>query len=188
MGSAPSPHGLPRIEGLGDSTAVFFRSRRDVGFLAVWLVAWTVGGIAAIEALVHAPLAGRLFLSFWLCGWIAGEAVVGGIVAWRLFGGETADRQLGRARRASRGGSGLGRRFSSRPPSSLSSWCLRCRGTTIANAERDHAAAMTRHALNGASGKPRSLGAYRSSPPDDLRPNDQPLGGVLCSPENPPPT
>jgi hypothetical protein len=91
MTVAPSPHGLPRIEELGDSTSVSFRPRRswgDVGFLIVWLTLWTFGGIAAMHALVHAPLGGRLFLAFWLCGWLVGETAVGAIVAWKLFGRE----------------------------------------------------------------------------------------------------
>jgi hypothetical protein len=57
-------------------------------FLAVWLTIWTVGGLAAIGALLTVHWSERLFLLLWLCGWGFGEWFAAGAIAWQLFGRE----------------------------------------------------------------------------------------------------
>ena len=49
------------------------------GFLLFWLSFWTLFGVTAIFQFVTGR--GSPFLAFWLCGWAAGEAVVG----WKLW-------------------------------------------------------------------------------------------------------
>jgi hypothetical protein len=80
-----------RIQDLGDRLIVRFRPRRSWGqlvFLAIWLTGWTVGGIAAIDALPTVGWGERLFLLLWLCGWAFGESFVTCAIAWQLFGRE----------------------------------------------------------------------------------------------------
>jgi hypothetical protein len=60
-----------RIQDLGDRLVVRFRPRRSWGelvFLAVWLIFWTVGGLAAIVALPTMDWGERAFVLLWLCG------------------------------------------------------------------------------------------------------------------------
>jgi hypothetical protein len=75
----------------GDRLVVTLRPFREPGaipFMILFLPLWTLGGIAAIVALVGAAWGGRPFLLFWLCGWAVAE---GGLViglAWLLWGRE----------------------------------------------------------------------------------------------------
>jgi hypothetical protein len=92
MAFAPPPEPGSRIQELGDRLIVRFRPRRDwaaVVFLMFWLSLWTLGGFAAMNAAVtEADLAGRIFLSVWLCGWAGGMIAVATIIAWLVIGRE----------------------------------------------------------------------------------------------------
>jgi hypothetical protein len=60
MDVAPPPTGS-RIQELGDRLIVSFRPRRQWGglvFLTVWLVGWTIGGIAAFTQLAVGSCSG----------------------------------------------------------------------------------------------------------------------------------
>jgi hypothetical protein len=56
-------------------------------FLTVWLSGWTIGGVAAVYALLT-HVNPDPFLIFWLCGWIVGETSVILIWLWQAFGRE----------------------------------------------------------------------------------------------------
>jgi hypothetical protein len=58
-----------------------------LAFLPFWLTGWTIGGIAAISALITGKSEGP-FLIIWLCGWIVGETLVILIWSWTAFGQE----------------------------------------------------------------------------------------------------
>jgi hypothetical protein len=78
-----------RIQHLGDRLIVRFRPVRswgDVAFLVFWVALWTVGGIAAVGALLTEGWGARPFLLLWLCGWAAGEVGVVVVIAWQLRG------------------------------------------------------------------------------------------------------
>ena len=55
-------------------------------FLPVWLALWTVGGIAAISAVMTQF---QIFLVIWLCGWAAGWVFAAGTLLWMIAGSET---------------------------------------------------------------------------------------------------
>lgn len=55
-------------------------------FLTVWLCGWTVGGMAAIGALLTKDF--QPFLAFWLCGWAIGETLVAATLCWLWTGAE----------------------------------------------------------------------------------------------------
>jgi hypothetical protein len=59
-------------------------------FLAVWLGAWTIGGIMAGQRLLSGDMqaGARGFLLFWLCAWALGWAWAAGTLVWQLFGSE----------------------------------------------------------------------------------------------------
>lgn len=67
------------------------RSGCVLGFLSVWFVGWTFGGISAIRALagldslLH-PIS--LFMLAWLAGWVLGEVAVGYFIVFMAFGSE----------------------------------------------------------------------------------------------------
>jgi len=65
-----------------------------VFFLPIWLTGWTVGGIAAIHALVRGPDRNP-FLVVWLCGWFAGEILVTLNWLWNVFGREVVSVRAG---------------------------------------------------------------------------------------------
>jgi hypothetical protein len=54
-------------------------------FLPVWLIGWTIGGIAAIVELLRT---GEPFLALWLVGWAVGWLGAAGVVAWMGWGAE----------------------------------------------------------------------------------------------------
>ena len=90
MDVAPPPTGS-RIQELGDRLIVSFRPRRQWGglvFLTIWLVGWTIGGIAAITQLAVGSWGVRLFMLLWLCGWVFGEGAVVLAIGWELRGRE----------------------------------------------------------------------------------------------------
>jgi hypothetical protein len=60
-------------------------------FLAIWLVMWTLGGGAAVYALVTQF---QVFLLLWLCGWAAGWIAAAGTLLW-MFTGSEAIRVVG---------------------------------------------------------------------------------------------
>jgi hypothetical protein len=53
----------------------------------IWLTGWTIGGIAAIRALINGTH-DWFFYVFWLAGWIVGEVWVSFLVLWTAFGKE----------------------------------------------------------------------------------------------------
>ncbi len=58
-----------------------------IGFLGVWFVGWTFGGIAAFASLARGGLSlVTLFLLVWLVGWLAGETIVGVLLAYLVAG------------------------------------------------------------------------------------------------------
>lgn len=75
-------------------------------FLPFWLAMWTIGGAAAIHAVMTQF---QVFLLFWLCGWAAGWIFAAGTLLWMFAGSETirvdgrdleiAHRALGMSRR-----------------------------------------------------------------------------------------
>jgi hypothetical protein len=65
------------------------KARRNwlaLGFLLVWLTAWTFGGVAAAG---QALLGFNLFLTVWLVFWAFGWILVATSIAWQLAGAET---------------------------------------------------------------------------------------------------
>jgi hypothetical protein len=61
-----------------------------IGFLAVWFTGWTFGGLSAIGGLLRGGFGlATLFLLAWLVGWLAGETIVGGLLAYLLAGEHT---------------------------------------------------------------------------------------------------
>ena len=90
MNVAPSPP-ASRIQELHDRLIVCFRPRRSWGglvFLMFWLALWTLGGIAALTALLRAGWGDGAFLFVWLCGWAFGECAASAAIAWQLLGRE----------------------------------------------------------------------------------------------------
>jgi hypothetical protein len=53
----------------------------------IWLTGWTIGGIAAIKALINGTH-DWFFYIFWLGGWVFGEIWVSFLVLWTAFGEE----------------------------------------------------------------------------------------------------
>ncbi len=59
-----------------------------IGFLTVWFLGWTFGGMSALGGLVRGGLGvATVFLLVWLAGWLVGETIVGFLLAY-LVGGE----------------------------------------------------------------------------------------------------
>jgi len=54
-------------------------------FLTVWLCGWVAGGVSAIHDLSRHF---EPFLVFWLCGWTVGLLFVGGTILWQMSGHE----------------------------------------------------------------------------------------------------
>lgn len=81
----------PRFEveqGLGGER-IRIRARRNIFallFLPIWLVLWTIGGIAAI---VEVARTGDPFLVLWLCGWALAWVAAALILAWMAAGSES---------------------------------------------------------------------------------------------------
>lgn len=72
------------------SITVTIRAKKNwflLVFLPLWLTGWTIGGIAAIGALLTGT-SQDLFLIVWLCGWIVGETLATIIWLWTAFGQE----------------------------------------------------------------------------------------------------
>lgn len=87
-GMAVPPPGS-RVQDLGDRLLVRLGPRRfwlAVAFLLVWLPLWTLGGVHAATSLPDADLGGRVFLAFWLCGWVLGELGAAFAILWMVFG------------------------------------------------------------------------------------------------------
>lgn len=66
--------------------------------MLLWLSGWTVGGVFAIRQVfveLFGPgsegLPAALFLMVWLCFWAIGEALVLGMLAWRVVGREVIE-------------------------------------------------------------------------------------------------
>lgn len=58
-----------------------------IGFLSVWFVGWTFGGISALSGMLRSGLGVMtLFLLVWLAGWLVGETLVGAILAYLVAG------------------------------------------------------------------------------------------------------
>lgn len=58
-------------------------------FLPVWLVGWTLGGVAAFRAVSgETPIGARMFLIAWLTMWTFGEVFVFYTWVWNAFGKE----------------------------------------------------------------------------------------------------
>lgn len=74
-----------------DQLGVRIGPRRNITlwvFLTIWLSFWTFGGFAAITA-VATGHQDRVFISFWLIGWLVGEVLATTIWFWNGFGVET---------------------------------------------------------------------------------------------------
>ena len=56
-------------------------------FLPIWLTGWTIGGIAALTALLSGSNR-EPFLMVWLVGWLVGETMAVIIFFWTTFGEE----------------------------------------------------------------------------------------------------
>lgn len=76
-------------------------------FLPFWLVLWTLGGGAAIYALLTQF---QVFLLFWLCGWAAGWIAAAGTLLWMFAGSETV-RVIGSDIEVTHQAMGLSRRW-----------------------------------------------------------------------------
>lgn len=59
-------------------------------FLLLWVSFWTFGGVEAIQTFWQSVGKGspEWFLAFWLVGWVAGESLVLGTLAYMLVGRE----------------------------------------------------------------------------------------------------
>ncbi len=55
-------------------------------FLPFWLVMWTIGGVAAVYALITQF---QVFILFWLGAWAAGWIAAAGTLVWMFTGVET---------------------------------------------------------------------------------------------------
>jgi hypothetical protein len=78
---------------LESGLGVIIPSRKNyftLAFLMVWLAGWTIGGIAAITALLMPATEGlpQAFMLFWLCGWAIGWIFATTTILWQLFGKE----------------------------------------------------------------------------------------------------
>jgi len=83
------------VETVGGHEQIAIAAQRNIFimlFLLVWLGGWTVGGVAAIGALLSTSF--QPFLVFWLGGWALGEALVAATLCW-LFSGVEVLRVLG---------------------------------------------------------------------------------------------
>jgi hypothetical protein len=82
-----------RIEPLDDGVRIRLVPPKPVvliGFLGVWFVGWTFGGLSALSGLVRSGFGiVTLFLLVWLAGWLVGETLVGGLLAYLLAGEHT---------------------------------------------------------------------------------------------------
>jgi hypothetical protein len=80
----------PRFEieqGLGGER-IRVRAQRNIFallFLPLWLIGWTIGGVAAIRQLLST---GQIFLLVWLCGWALGWLFATATIAWMIGGSE----------------------------------------------------------------------------------------------------
>jgi hypothetical protein len=63
-------------------------------FLPIWLVFWTIGGVAAFTAFITGANR-EPFLIFWLIGWAFGETMATIIFLWTAFGEELISIQNG---------------------------------------------------------------------------------------------
>ncbi|MEM9087042.1 MAG: hypothetical protein AAGB23_14065 [Pseudomonadota bacterium] len=52
--------------------------------LTIWLLAWTAGGLMAINLLITGP--NRLFIASWLVGWALGWVFASSTIAWQIAG------------------------------------------------------------------------------------------------------
>ncbi|MFD0918027.1 hypothetical protein ACFQ14_16615 [Pseudahrensia aquimaris] len=88
------PLGVSRIKRSfkGSALGIEIPARKRViqlPFLAIWLAAWTVGGIMVMGGLFGSfGNSINLFLAFWLCGWAIGWCYVAFSIFWMLFGRE----------------------------------------------------------------------------------------------------
>lgn len=76
------------VEQTAGGERIRVRIRRNVFallFLPVWLVLWTIGGIAAMTELARG---GEPFLAVWLCFWAVAELAVILSLAWLIWGAE----------------------------------------------------------------------------------------------------
>jgi hypothetical protein len=85
-----APLGTPRFHFVpaGAGEMLIIPARRNIlvtPFLAVWLGAWTVGGVAAMSQLL---VKFHIFVAFWLAGWAIGWIMVATILSWMLSGRE----------------------------------------------------------------------------------------------------
>lgn len=53
-------------------------------FLMFWLTAWSLGGLAAVGALINGP--DRAFIAVWLVFWVFGWLFAASSIAWQLAG------------------------------------------------------------------------------------------------------
>jgi hypothetical protein len=81
-----------RWEPTANGIQVLIPARLDwkILFFAVWIVMWTVGGIATIRQFLNeiADNKSDSFLALWLIGWAAGECFVTATIIWAV-GGKT---------------------------------------------------------------------------------------------------
>lgn len=92
MSNAPGYR--PSIEQGPEGLVVAMQAPRSgclLGFLGVWFVGWTFGGLSAIRAVAGAdsllhPV--TLFMLVWLAGWLLGELAVGYFILFMAFGTE----------------------------------------------------------------------------------------------------
>ncbi|MEO0872555.1 MAG: hypothetical protein AAFY19_11470 [Pseudomonadota bacterium] len=59
------------------------RSSFMLPFFSLWLVFWTLGGVAAVATLLNEP---HLFIALWLVGWALGWVYAASMIAWQLAG------------------------------------------------------------------------------------------------------
>lgn len=78
-------HNIEWVDGVEQIRLPMRRNWFVLLFLCVWLTGWTVGGFAAVVALVqtHEP-----FLALWLCGWALGWVFAASTIVTQIWGAE----------------------------------------------------------------------------------------------------
>ncbi|MEO0591021.1 MAG: hypothetical protein AAFZ11_10735 [Pseudomonadota bacterium] len=74
------------IEWIGREQWIVARATRSwfmLPFFSLWLLFWTLGGVAAVATLLSEP---HLFIALWLVGWALGWVYVAVTIAWQLTG------------------------------------------------------------------------------------------------------
>lgn len=83
----PLPDARFNIEFIDGAQWLVSRSSRNwlvMPFLSIWLVAWTIGGIAAITQFLRGEA--QLFLAIWLVGWAIGWLFAATWLGWQFAG------------------------------------------------------------------------------------------------------